>query len=123
MEPNWTNLARWLMRARGGRSRPDIAAATGISVGTIEKYEMGKAVRGGRKLRQLCEFYGWTSDSLDTVLDGGTPTQAPLFGVAPAITYPPELKEHLAQMLEADTKLPPTARKHAAGIVRSLPEE
>jgi transcriptional regulator with XRE-family HTH domain len=84
--PDWKNLGDSLIEARGERSRPEVAAASGVSVGTIEKYETRNAVHGGRVLRKLAAFYGWSLADLNRVLAGGTPAPDPLAGLDDPLT-------------------------------------
>ncbi len=84
--PDWKNLAEKLIEARGERSRPEVKVASGVSVGTIEKYETQNAVRGGRVLRKLAAFYGWSLADLNRVLGGGKPTPDPLLGLNEPLT-------------------------------------
>lgn len=73
MDLNWDNLARCLIEARGAQSQPEVVERAGVSLSTIQKYEQGRATRGGRKLFQLTDYYGWTRKSVAHVLAGGEP--------------------------------------------------
>ncbi len=84
--PDWKNLRTHLKRARGSRTQPAIAAASGVSLATIQKYEAARATTGGHMLVQLVEFYGWPDDALDRVLAGGKPMPDPLVGLDEPLT-------------------------------------
>ncbi len=118
--PDWKNLGDSLIEARGERSRPEIAAASGVSVGTIEKYETRNAVHGGRVLRKLAAFYGWGLADLNRVLAGGEPKTDPMIKLNEPLTD----DERAAVRAVADAERPltdderATVRRAAAKIAK-----
>lgn len=118
---DWANVARWLVRARGDRTQPEVAKAAGISLGTIQKYESGSAVRGGRILRKLTAYYGWTADSLDTALAGGEPTTRVLARTVRQV-YTPAQKADLIAVMESEPGISRAAKDRARRVIESMPE-
>lgn len=75
---DWAHLGRMLRASRGGRSRAVVERLSGVSATQIKRYEAGLVTPPTipDKMWMLATFYGWTHDSLNTVLAGGSPTYA-----------------------------------------------
>jgi transcriptional regulator with XRE-family HTH domain len=119
---DWANVARWLIRARGDRTQPEVARAADVSLGTIQKYESGRAVQGGRMLRKLATHYGWTPDSLDNVLAGGEPTYSPLAQEVARQIYTPAQKLALIEVMESAPGISRVAKERARKVIEGMPE-
>lgn len=102
---DWKYLGRCLRAARDGRPRSEIAAAAEVSEPTIKRYERGE-VNGHEipdKLQRLANYYRWSPDSLDRILDEGPPArpqyvpppipQAAVERLADAVKTAPELSD------------------------------
>ncbi len=75
----WDLLAEYLRDARGGRTIPEVAAASGVSGRSIGEYERATVYKSPPpKMRQLADFYGWAPGSLRRILlNRGEPIYLP----------------------------------------------
>ncbi len=104
--PDWRNLGNCLAAARNGRSVPEIAAASGVSIMSIYAYESGRPyAKPPAKMWRLVNFYRWTPDSLDVVLAGGQPrllpaaTRAQAAAMMAAVRADPRLSKDTASIM------------------------
>lgn len=112
---NYEHLSSRLRAARGGRSRREIADATGVAENTITRYESGSKFRGvPTKMRKLADFYRWSVDSIDACLRGEEPTVIPHVPKIPALTL--EARALLIEMVGA-SDLPAWGRGHLLRVL------
>lgn len=73
---DWNNLADHLRAARGERSLREVAVDCAALEGSILNLEQARPPSYGRPavLYRLAAYYGWTRDSIDDMLAGGSPT-------------------------------------------------
>lgn len=96
MEPQWNRLGEQIRRARGRArlSQEDLANRAHVSKRTIGSYENGRVPEGPGipdGYYRVADALGWTSDSVDRILDGGDP--------AASKTSPAAVEHALAELL------------------------
>lgn len=79
MERKWTQLGAELKAAREARSYTQAAVAEmiGVKRGTMRNIENGDIARVTPTVRAYARAVGWEEGSVDAVLAGGVPTEAP----------------------------------------------
>src|SRR3569832_337995 len=89
METDWAGLGEALKAARLAlRPKPtqaDVAQTLGVSRATVQNIEQGKALtRVNATIRAYAQLVGWTPDSPERVLAGGSPVKAGASAAEPA---------------------------------------
>lgn len=74
---DWPRLGDYMRRRRQdmGMTQAELASASGVSVGTVQNFEKGRApTEWPRTLYRIIECLGWAPRSEETILTGGEPT-------------------------------------------------
>ena len=105
------------LRERRGLSQDALADAIGVDRTTIVKYETGKS-KPTRKLKELADFFGITTDELlGRETNGGYYVNAETAEIANALK---EGDGMLRVMFDTVRKLPPEKMREAANYIEYL---
>lgn len=80
MDAQWTRLGEAFAEGRGSQNltQEDVVDRTGLSLSTVQAIERGGPFRGiTASMRLYAVLLGWAPGSIETVLEGGQPTQIP----------------------------------------------
>lgn len=116
---DWKYLGRCLRAARDGRPRSEIATAADVSEPTIKRYERG-LINGEEvpdKLQRLANFYRWSPDSLDRILDEGPPAR-PQYVPPP---LPPAAAEWFADAVKTNPSMTDAQKEELLGWITGRP--
>jgi DNA-binding XRE family transcriptional regulator len=89
--PDWAHLGRTIRRwrvAAGIKRQADLAASANLSAKTIGNYERGRVPESAPIIPDgyyaIAAHFGWTSDSIERILAGGSPEITEAAGRPPA---------------------------------------
>lgn len=89
--PDWAHLGRTIRRwriAAGIKRQADLATSVGLSAKTIGNYERGRVPDSAPAIPDgyyaIASHFGWTSDSVERILNGGAPQTIEASGRPPA---------------------------------------
>lgn len=123
MVRDWVRLGLAVRAAREARSmtQAELATAIGVDESTVQNLESGRFGRGFSRMpasaRTAAHYFGWTDDSITSVLAGGDPTVA-----KPTVDPSAPAVEELARMIAAgEVSASELPRRIASALTASGP--